>query len=410
MRILIIISFLILTVVNIPFAQNNSFDKRFEKVDQHVTEVSRKFIFHPQLLVEKLCENMNNDYDKVRAIYVWVATNTEYDLLAYYLNRYDGQGINEVLASGKALCSGFSLLFEYLCKKADIEAVVIEGYAKGLGYRKNQQFKRTNHAWNAVFIHGSWYLLDVTWAAGDPNEISKRHKGKDFNSYFLTTPTKFIQTHLPEDPSWQLIENKISLAEFEKSNLEYSSSEDHYFDHYSPQDYLGLNEFEKDVKRYKRAANFNPRDYMHKERLSFAYLYRGISLTEDIRNMDYNYLVDSAKVFCEDFYSYLDSACITIEPLDNWKIPKTKRILPDEMNYQKGVFNYEMGKELFVKTMEANLPMNPVDEKIEVFFKVAEEHFENVPTTSIYLKDAHEYLSYISDFRIQRHAYLLSAN
>jgi hypothetical protein len=401
MRILIVLFLLILTFGKASFAQNNSFGERFEKVDRQVSDVSKQFIYHPQLLVEKLTENLNNDYDKVRAIYVWIALNTKYDMFAYYHHRNDGQGVYDVLGSGKALCSGFSMLFQYLCAKADIQTEIIDGYAKGFDYKKGQKFKNGNHAWNAVFIHGAWYLLDVTWAAENPIFMSGNPRKIDLDTYFLVPPEKMIKTHLPEDPTWQLLKNKISLAEFEKNNGEPFKTVPKYFNAFVAQDYLYLDEYDKDIKRYKRAVDFNALNNELKMQLGFAYLYKGISMTDYIREMDYADLSDTLKMFCEDFNSYLDSAWITIADLKSWKLVRAKRIIKEEQIYQKGVFNYEIGKELYLKGQQAHGIPDQLEDKVEFYFKEAEEYFKNVPPTSIYLNDAYEYLKFISDFRMQ---------
>ena len=172
MRFLINVLFLILMSPVLSFGQIDQYELRFEHVDHHVSQVDKKFIFHPQLLSQNLSEGLTNDYDKVRAFYVWIARNIDYDLLAYVNKTRSGQSINQVMRSGKALCSGFSLLFNYFCQEAGIESVIIEGYAKGHGYRKNQQFEEVNHAWNAVKIYERWYLLDATWAIGNPTNIN----------------------------------------------------------------------------------------------------------------------------------------------------------------------------------------------------------------------------------------------
>ena len=376
-------------------------ESRFKNVDAHVSAVRSQAIFHPQILVKKLTENLTNDYDKVRAFYVWIATSIDYDLLAYYHDRNIGQSVNDVMRNGKALCSGFSLLFNYFCEQSDIQSEIIEGYAKGLGYEKNQQFKSTNHAWNAVNIYGAWYLLDVTWATGDPYYISKHQKRIDLNTYFLVPPEKFIQMHLPEDPSWQLLEDKILLTEFETGNrlLDFNKTEVNEF---NPTDYANLNDYDMDVLRYKRAVLFNPGNHMLKVQLSFAYLYKGISMTDEIWKMEFNQLSDTAVLLGGIFYSLLDSAWITLAHLENWKIPYMKGKIKDELNYQKGVFNYELGTELFVKSIKDGVHLIQIDEIIDGYFEVAEDHFEDVSTTSIYFKDANEYLTNIEDFRLRK--------
>lgn len=396
-----VILFFILLLVFVgakPYAQGISNDDRFEKVDQQVTEVSKQLIFHPQLLAEKLTENQTNDYDKVRAFYVWIAKNVEYDLLSFYLERNNHQSVNDVLGSGKALCSGFSLLFKFFCDQANIKSKIVDGYAKGLGYTKNQEFIEANHSWNAVFIHGSWYLLDVTWATGDPSYISKHEKKIDLNTYFLMPPEKVIETHLPEDPTWQLMENKWSLAEFEVG-ISPPKATNRYFNQYDPNDYVKLDIYEQDILSIKRASLFNPRNIRLKQWLVFAYIYKGIAITDTIVNVDFMQL-DSTRNFMERrFYTYMDSARIVMDQIDNTKIPYLKEKIRDEINYQKGVFNYELGSELYMKSEHENVPKTQITAMTKKYFEEAEHHFSTVPATSIYDKDSEKYLSFIEDFR-----------
>lgn len=399
MKFIALFIFLILYIAQSLLAQGNEENKRFDRVDQHVTQVSKQLIFHPQLLVEKLTEGQTNDYDKVRAFYVWIARNVDYDLFAFYQKRKDYQSVNDVLGSGKALCSGYSLLFKYFCEQANIDARIIEGYAKGIGYEKKHKFVESNHAWNAVYIHGYWYLLDVTWATGDPRNIAKHRKKIDLNTYFLMPPEKLIKTHLSEDPTWQLLEKKVTLDEFENGDIQLDKATNQNFNTYHPSDYENINEYDREIIGYKRAALFNPRNQKLKQYLSFSYLYKGISLTDEIRDKDFIQLLDIAETMSRNFYSYMDSAWYTIEPVENGKMPRIKEIMIDEINYQKGVHNYEMGAELFTTAINEHVPPEQFDKKTEKYFEVAEGHFEKVPVTSIYLKDAKEYLSYIEDFR-----------
>ena len=397
----ILSSLFILSQTVLLHAQKTIENDRFKEVDAHVSSVSNQFIFHPQRLAIELTGNMTNDYDKVRAFYVWIARNIEYDLFAYIHNRLEDQSVSNVMRSGKALCTGYSLLFKYFCDQANIPARIIDGYAKGYGYHNNQKFTSSNHAWNAVFIHGSWYLLDATWASGNPENISRHQKKIDLESYFLVSPDDFIKSHLPEDPSWQLLDKKISLVEFETMATQKENSVN-AMDAYDPKDYYLLNEYDEDLLSYKRSVLFNPKNDILKGRLSFAYLYKGISLTDIITEMGFNQLNDTINACTSNFYAFMDSALTVIEMLDNSKLTYVKNIIRDELNYQKGVFNYEIGTELFMKAAQSDLELVELNDKIENYFEVAETHFEYVSATSIYLRDAEEYLSYIEDFRLRK--------
>ena len=73
MRYFMIFLAIILFQIQTSFAQRNFDNSRFKDVDSHVSAVRSQAIFHPQLLVKKLTENLTNDYDKVRAFYVALA-------------------------------------------------------------------------------------------------------------------------------------------------------------------------------------------------------------------------------------------------------------------------------------------------------------------------------------------------
>ena len=108
--------------------------------------------------------------------------------------------------------TGISLLSRY----ANIVCVVIRGYVKGSLYRIGKPLTKEQLAeWNAVFVDGSWRLLDPFWGAcvmcPEGNVISG---AADW--FLFTEPKQFLYSHYPERPEWQLVETPISLHEFEK--------------------------------------------------------------------------------------------------------------------------------------------------------------------------------------------------
>lgn len=381
------------------FAQRSSSGDRFSHVDAHVKRISHQIIGHPEVLVDSLTSPFSNDYDKVRAIYVWIASNIQYDLMAFHQNRHKDQTVSVVLSAGKALCSGFSVLFQDFCRKAHIESEIIEGYAKAFGYRAGQKFESTNHAWNAVRIYGTWYLLDVTWAAGPPQVLSGDKNKTDLDTYFLINPEIIVKTHLPEDPSWQLLGNKTTLQEFETGKS--TNPTDESINVYTPEDYDDLDDFDADILRYTRSIAFNPRNENLAERLSFAHLFKGISITERLWKFDYYSLCDSADKLLNTFYAYMDSAWMVMEGVNVILMQSSRRIMTDEINYQKGVFNFELASEIFNKAYKKKIPLRLVDKRYKNYFEVASQHFSGVSATSIYQNDAKKYLGLIADYRAQ---------
>ena len=115
----------------------------------------------------------------------------------------------------------FDLFF--LIRLAKIPVKTLSGFATGIGYSPENPFTTntaTNHAWNAVFIRGNWFLLDSTWGAGYLGD-DKEYKAEFDEFYFLTDPDKFAISHFPyiddatdETMKWQLLKKPLSLKTF----------------------------------------------------------------------------------------------------------------------------------------------------------------------------------------------------
>lgn len=157
-----------------------------------------------------------SDADKARVIFRWIAANVKYDPEGIPALRSEDQTPAAVLRTGKAVCEGYSSLFEGLARAAGLEAVTISGYAKGMRYRAGDRFSGPpDHAWNAVKIAGAWRLVDCTWGAG-AMDVSGVYRERFEPFYFLTAPDRFLFTHYPLDPRWQLVDKPITLEEFEE--------------------------------------------------------------------------------------------------------------------------------------------------------------------------------------------------
>jgi hypothetical protein len=304
--------------------------------------------------------------------------------------------MDDVIRTRKAICSGYSDLFKQLCELAGLKTVVINGYAKGYGYTPYTKFLSTNHAWNAVFLNGKWQFVDVTWAAGPPKEIAGKNPIIDLNTYFFIPPEKLIKTHLPEDPIWQLQEKKFSLVDFELGITDPNERTDASK---AESDGGTLDAFDMDILRYKRSLDFNQRNEGLRTQLSFAYVYRAISITDALWKFQYRELLDTLYGVESRFLAYLDSAQNTMVISLN---TKSRGIIQDEVNYQKGVFYYELGANIFEKALKTQ-GVQPRDRTIiDGLFTNAEEHFKSVPSESIYYPDAQKYLGNIADYKMKK--------
>ena len=205
----------------------------FYAIDSKVESVS---VTKADELARQLALLGKTDREKVRAIFRWITEHIDYNVMpfgrgkkkprSFYSEPDDSNVVlpplNEriaakVLNTGVAFCEGYSRLFKTLCDHAGIKAEIIYGYART---NTNRRFG-VNHAWNAVYIDSSWYLLDVTWASGFVsygNEYIRQFN--DF--YFLASPSDFVRDHYPEDPQWTLLKDPPVYREFAQSPFRYS--------------------------------------------------------------------------------------------------------------------------------------------------------------------------------------------
>jgi transglutaminase/protease-like cytokinesis protein 3 len=205
----------------------------FYAIDSKVESVS---VTKADELARQLALLGKTDREKVRAIFRWITEHIDYNVMpfgrgkkkprSFYSEPDDSNVVlpplNEriaakVLNTGVAFCEGYSRLFKTLCDHAGIKAEIIYGYART---NTNRRFG-VNHAWNAVYVDSSWYLLDVTWASGFVsygNEYIRQFN--DF--YFLASPSDFVRDHYPEDPQWTLLKDPPVYREFAQSPFRYS--------------------------------------------------------------------------------------------------------------------------------------------------------------------------------------------
>ncbi|MCY1633735.1 transglutaminase domain-containing protein [Marinifilum sp. D737] len=185
-----------------------------------------------EALALKITRDFSTDLEKARAAYTWIALHVAYDTKALGKSQrvrfsYRSQAELEAkkkqfrkdlalktLKRHKALCEGYSTLFQNLCRHMNIECEIVSGTARRMITEIGRENLPSNHAWNAVKINGSWQLIDATWAAGWV-DYSKMKFNKEFSSaYFASDPDEFAMKHLPDDKKWLLSSKIKSNADF----------------------------------------------------------------------------------------------------------------------------------------------------------------------------------------------------
>lgn len=199
---------------------------------------------HPLDNVHKLAmdltQSLKTEEEKFRALFKWVCNNIQYD---YDLQQRDKQAkrkiksdaertawtksfsvyvLRELRERRKTVCTGYAYLVRELAAQVGIDCRIIDGYCRNANGNSGAS-GNPNHSWNAVRLHGKWYLCDATWSSGfvdDKFKFVQRYDG----TYFLPDPSIFIRNHYPLDTAWTLLNHTQSLTQFFSGPLIYKSA------------------------------------------------------------------------------------------------------------------------------------------------------------------------------------------
>ncbi len=148
--------------------------------------------------------SFQTEEEKVRAAFVWIAGNIDYDAENIFIDRPE----NDVWATRKGICQDYADLFVEITTAMGIETYTVQGYTKQQG-----EIIWQPHTWAAAKIDEIWYFFDPTWAAGYVRDGRFYRKFDD--QYFRVLPADFISTHMPFDPFWQILLDPVKPAAFD---------------------------------------------------------------------------------------------------------------------------------------------------------------------------------------------------
>lgn len=160
--------------------------------------------------VFRFLEGQEEELLRIKMLHDWVSLHITYDTEALFSGRVPPQDTASVLRKKRAVCEGYARLFQALVTASGAECVIIRGEVR-LPLRKEKR-ETLSHAWNAVKIRNEWYLVDTTWDAGFLS--GEGYKPRYSTAYLFIPAHEMISTHLPEDPVWQLLENRVTRDEF----------------------------------------------------------------------------------------------------------------------------------------------------------------------------------------------------
>ena len=144
-------------------------------VEYYTTEVQEaELTTKLNQVMESLDLDTKTEYEKVKAIYDYIASHVVYDHDNLEDDSYKlKHTAYAALVNGTSVCQGYATLFYRMCLTAGLDARVITG-SDTPGY--------SDHAWNIVRIGNLYYNIDVTW---DSDPVPAEYK------YFLRGQNTF---------------------------------------------------------------------------------------------------------------------------------------------------------------------------------------------------------------------------
>ncbi len=131
-------------------------------------------------LAADLVKGLNNDFDKVNAIYTYVINNIDYDYAkAATVKTGYLPNIDQTLTEQKGICYDYAALVAAMLRSQGIPAKLVKGYAPNIdGY----------HAWNEVYVaeQDRWITIDTVYDAIAAEKNNKPVIEKDKKLFTVT--------------------------------------------------------------------------------------------------------------------------------------------------------------------------------------------------------------------------------
>lgn len=261
-----------------------------------IAQEDKSFKFVPfffSLRADKLSHHLTNncttDEEKIAAIHGWISHNIRFNVGKWLNQEHTRTSIQRILFKRKAVSSGYSDLFNELCKYANIRSITISGYTKNEYTDLKDPLYLNEQEWNAVYINNEWRLVDACWDAGyivyykrtfagyfiyaftlgaSDRLVYKPNFAKaPTTNYFNKSGNYFITDHIAADSIWQLIDPMRSADAFQNDSSYYFHRYDttrvtEYSDQYNSERMktFEMTEEERSIVEGFRFFNFNPKN------------------------------------------------------------------------------------------------------------------------------------------------------
>lgn len=188
-----------------------------ESVDSIVLQKKYKSI-NVKDLSKEIAREFKTDLNKIRAFYMYVVNNIEYDMALSERvwspkSKEERDSIvlwevNRTIRTKKGICWDYSALFEKLCFFSGIESEQIGGTIRNALVISENFID--NHAWNSLKINGERKFIDCTF------EFPDKYNQADYDKFFLVDPKEFIYRCFPIDQSKQYLKTPLDYKTFKK--------------------------------------------------------------------------------------------------------------------------------------------------------------------------------------------------
>ncbi len=234
---------------------------------------------------------------KISAIYSWLTANIKYDADSIHyviLDEDNEERVSWALRRKRGVCENFAAIFTDVANQCGINSFAVQGFTKQGG-----SLDRAPHVWCVAFVDKKWGLFDPTWDAGRVGSISFDPHYK----YFDVPPEEFIQSHLPFDPVFQLLNYPVNYNDFVRGNTTQTNRKNYmnYNDSLSAiKDMDRLSRYENEESRIENAGWPSSKIETKLKRIKFQMEVLNQDSDADLYNTavdDYNSAINSLNVF-----------------------------------------------------------------------------------------------------------------
>ena len=165
-----------------PFNSFNNIETKYDSMGRVTITVSRNYTEEEiqkintevNLLSITLIKDNLSTLDNIKMIHDYIINNTKYDSLRSDQNilTYKSNTAYGPLLQGYGICGGYTEAMQLFLERLNV---------------KNYRVSSDNHIWNAVYLDGKWYNLDLTW--DDPVITNLDADVLEHNFFMIDTST-----------------------------------------------------------------------------------------------------------------------------------------------------------------------------------------------------------------------------